>query len=61
MDLVVKVLAGGVMGGLLGFLVGRSTICSGAHCRSRGRMIFSIVGCAIFGAALAWHLSVRDG
>lgn len=61
MDLAIRILAGAVIGAALGFLVGRTTLCSAAQCRSRARMIFSIVGCAIFGAALAWHLSVRDG
>lgn len=59
MDLAIKVLAGAVIGAALGFLLGRTTLCSAAQCRSRTRMIFSIVGCGIFGAALAWHLSTR--
>jgi hypothetical protein len=53
-ETVLKVLFGAVTGGAVGFLAGRARLCSSDACRGRANMAASILGWAVFGAALAW-------
>jgi len=60
----IKIIAGAACGGLVGFLMSRAVACSSRACRDRPRawfhVVFSILGWAAFGAAVAWYL-VRRG
>jgi hypothetical protein len=56
----IKIIAGAVCGGLVGFLMSRVRACSSRACKARIHPIYSVVGWAVFGAAVAWYL-VRRG
>ena len=55
MVLVLKLIAGAAAGALLGFVLGRSRLCSSKACNVKANMIFSILAGAVFGAAVAWY------
>ena len=50
-----KLIAGAVIGGAMGFLMGRARVCTSQQCNVRGRRIFGALAGAVFGAALAWY------
>jgi hypothetical protein len=56
---VIHVIAGVLIGGAFGVLVGRSKICSPTGCNLRANLIFSILSGAVLGASIAWWLSTR--
>ena len=55
--LILKLALGAAVGAVLGFVAGRAKVCSSQQCRTRGHMVFTIVACAVAGAAMAYHLS----
>ena len=59
MELAIKVIAGAVIGGGVGLLMGRARSCASGACGSRraGRVygIVSVVAWAAIGAAMAWY------
>ena len=55
--LIAKLALGAVIGGVLGFFMGRAKVCSAAQCQTRGNMMFTIIACAVVGAAVAYHVS----
>lgn len=55
--LISKIVAGAVLGGVVGLLLGRAKTCSSEQCHSRVRLLYSILACAVAGAALAWHFT----
>jgi len=54
-----KVLAGAAGGALLGALLARARTCSAAACDVKARWVFSVLGGAVFGAAVAWYFLNR--
>lgn len=56
MDVALKILAGAILGGAVGVLIGRARACSGEPCNVRARTAYSIVAGAVFGAAVAYVL-----
>lgn len=52
-----KLALGAVVGAVLGFFLGRAKVCSAQQCQSRGNLAFTMVACALVGAAVAYHLS----
>ena len=59
MDRVLVALAGAVAGAAVGFLAGRARVCSVAGCSARTNLIVSVVGWAVFGAAVGYYLATR--
>ena len=59
MELAIKIIAGACGGGAVGYLMSRVTACSRQGCKSRVPGVYSIVGWAVFGAAVAWYLARR--
>lgn len=59
MELAAKLLAGAIVGGLLGLLIARARACSSEACHVRANLIFSVVAGAVFGAAVAWYFVSR--
>lgn len=59
MELAIKLLAGAVIGGALGLLVGRAKVCSASQCNVRANIALSMLGGAVFGAGVAWWLIHR--
>jgi len=59
MEAVLKLLAGAVAGGAFGYLFSRVRTCSSRACNVRTTAIFSIVGWAVFGAAVVWYFLKR--
>ena len=53
--LIAKVLFGAVVGGVFGFFLGRSKACSTRGCNATVNLVFSILACAVAGAAVAYH------
>jgi hypothetical protein len=53
------VLAGAVAGAAVGFLAARARVCSVAGCSVKTNLIVSMVGWAVFGAAVAYFLATR--
>ncbi len=59
MAIALKMLGGAMIGAVAGFLLGRARACSAKQCNLRVNMVFSIVGGAVFGAAVAWWIVHR--
>ncbi len=59
MEIWARVAAGGIVGAILGYLLGRARVCSGPHCHARASTVATILGGAIFGAAMGYFLAVR--
>jgi hypothetical protein len=57
--LPLRILAGALIGGAVGVLMGRARVCGAEKCNVRANMIASIVAGAAFGAAVAAYLSAR--
>ena len=58
-QIMAKVLAGAGAGAMVGFLLGRARLCAGGICNVKLRLVFNIIGGAVFGAAVAWWLINR--
>ena len=56
---VLKILAGVIAGGAVGWLLGRLNACYGGVCNMKRRMLYAILAGTVFGGALAWHLIRR--
>ena len=54
-NLALKLLAGAVAGGAVGFLLGRARVCSSEQYAVKANLIFSTLAGALFGAAVAWY------
>ncbi|MFW6146550.1 MAG: hypothetical protein ACOC7R_04375 [Planctomycetota bacterium] len=58
MDVVLKLLGGAAVGGAVGFFLSRARDCAGGACATghRGKLMtaVSVLGGAVFGAAVAW-------
>ena len=59
METVLKLLAGAVAGGVFGYLFSRARTCSAEACNVRANVILSVVGWAVFAAALVWYFLRR--
>jgi hypothetical protein len=59
MGLFIHLVAGALIGGAFGVLLGRSKICSPTGCNLRANMIFSIIAGAVLGTSVAWWLTTR--
>ena len=55
----IKLLAGAVAGGVLGYLFSRARACSAEACHARTNGVLSVVGWAVFAAALVWYFLRR--
>jgi hypothetical protein len=54
MDVALKLVLGAVVGGAGGFLLARLRGCAATACNVKARTIASVIGGAVFGAAVAW-------
>ncbi|MFA6133673.1 MAG: hypothetical protein WC869_06615 [Phycisphaerae bacterium] len=54
MEIVLKLLAGAAAGAAVGLLAGRARICSSGVCTGRAHLAASMIGWAVFGAAVTW-------
>lgn len=54
-----KMLAGALIGGAVGMLMGRARVCHSPHCHARLNMFASIAAAAVFGAAVAYYFANR--
>jgi hypothetical protein len=54
-----KMLAGALIGGAVGILMGRARVCHSPHCHARLNMLASIAAAAVFGAAAAYYFAGR--
>jgi hypothetical protein len=59
MDTIVlgKLLMGAGLGALGGFFLARVRPCSSGACRGRVQLIYSMIGGAVFGAAVAYYFA----
>ena len=55
----IKLLAGAVAGGVFGYLFSRARACSAEACNARTNVVLSVVGWAVFAAALVWYFLRR--
>jgi hypothetical protein len=56
---VLVALAGAVAGAAVGFLAARARVCSVPGCSVRTNLIISMIGWAVFGAAVGYYLATR--
>ncbi|MFP3936721.1 MAG: hypothetical protein ACLFVW_00175 [Phycisphaerae bacterium] len=56
MDVVIRLVAGGIVGAGLGLVIGRARSCSAEACKARVNVVFAVVAGAFFGAAAAWAM-----
>jgi hypothetical protein len=59
MDRLLMALVGAVAGAAVGFLAARARVCSVAGCNVKANLIVSMIGWAVFGAAVAYVLATR--
>ena len=57
--LILKLIAGAVLGGLAGLWLSRARVCGAGQCRARPNRLASLVACAALGAAIAYALAGR--
>jgi hypothetical protein len=50
-------LAGAIVGGVLGLLLGRVKVCRSEQCRARPHLAASVIAGAVFGAGVAFHFA----
>ena len=55
-----KVLLGAAVGAGAGWVLSRMQTCSVKGCHVRASTIFSMIGGAVFGAAVAWYLLTKQ-
>lgn len=55
--LVVKIIAGVLIGGTLGVFMGQAKVCGSGQCSAKPNLIASIIAGAIFGAAVAYYFA----
>lgn len=54
METAVKLAAGIIAGGLVGFGLSRAKVCTSTACKARVNVVYSIISGAVLGAAVAW-------
>jgi hypothetical protein len=53
--LALKILAGALVGGAVGFLIGRARTCTAAKCNVKANRIAYAIAGAVFGAGVAFY------
>ncbi len=59
LSILLKVLLGACIGGVAGWLVARTALCSAGVCRTKAHWLGMAVAGAFFGAAVAWYVVNR--
>jgi len=54
-----QILAGAMLGGVVGVLFARGRLCGGGRCNVKGKMIAHVIAFAVLGAAVAFAIAGR--
>lgn len=62
LNVAIKILAGAVIGGLIGLAISYARRCGGPYCNTKPSLrlrLFYVLAMAVFGAGAAWYLVHR--